>query len=103
MPSCATAGSPWARRIIWTTSAATSVPAVRRGPVPPASNRSLPVDLDVFFAAAVGDRDHDADADHDRDTDQSPRGADALQNTQFPERGQETTNQDNETKKIHTC
>ena len=28
---------------------------------------------------------------------------DALQNTQFPERGQETANQDCETDKIHAC
>jgi hypothetical protein len=58
----------------------------------PRWNRSLPVDLDVFFAAAIGDRNHDAEADHDRDSDQSPRDADALQNTQFPERGQDAAN-----------
>jgi hypothetical protein len=67
------------------------------------SNRSLPVDLDVFFAAAIGDRDHDAKADHDHDSDHSPRCADTLQNTQFPERGQQASNQDNKTNKIHTC
>jgi hypothetical protein len=68
-----------------------------------ARNRSLPVDLDVFFAAAIGDGDHDANADQDRDSDQSPRRADAFQNTQFPQRSQETANQDSETNKIHTC
>jgi hypothetical protein len=30
---------------------------------------SLPVDLDVLFAAAMGDGDHDADADQNRDPD----------------------------------
>jgi hypothetical protein len=27
------------------------------------SSRSLPVDLNIFFTAAMGDGDHDADAD----------------------------------------
>src|ERR1700733_2460478 len=69
----------------------------------PRWNRSVQVDLDVFFSAAVGARDHDAEADHDRDSDQSPRDADALQNTHFPERGQDAANQDSETDKIHAC
>jgi hypothetical protein len=34
---------------------------------------------------------------------QSPRGADAFQDTRFPERGQNATHQDNKTKKIHAC
>src|SRR5580692_464588 len=37
----------------------------------------LPLDLDVFFGAAVGHGDHDPNADRDRDTDQGPRRADA--------------------------
>ena len=37
---------------------------------PPISRRiSLPVDLDVFLAAAMGNRDHDADTDQNRDSD----------------------------------
>jgi hypothetical protein len=60
-------------------------------------NRSLPVDLDIFFAAAMRDGNHDANADQDRDSDQSPRGANVLQNTQFPERRQKTTHQDDKT------
>jgi hypothetical protein len=39
---------------------------------------SLVVDLNVVFAAAIGDRDHDPDADQYRDSDQSPRGADTF-------------------------
>jgi len=54
-------------------------------------NRSLPLDLDILFAAAMGDGEHDANTDQDRDSNQSPRGADALQDTQFPERGQKAT------------
>jgi hypothetical protein len=60
-------------------------------------NRSLPVDLDIFFAAAMGDGNHDANADQDRDSDQNPRRANVLQNTQFPERRQKTTHQDDKT------
>jgi hypothetical protein len=37
--------------------------------VVPSDCRSLPIDLDVFFAAAMRDRDHDADADQYRDSD----------------------------------
>jgi hypothetical protein len=69
----------------------------------PRSNGSLPVDLDIFFAAAVGNGDHDANPNQDRDPDQSPRSPDALQNTHFPECGQKAAYQDDETNKIHSC
>jgi hypothetical protein len=32
-------------------------------PIPAGSNASLAIDLNVVFAAAIGDRDHDSDAD----------------------------------------
>jgi hypothetical protein len=64
---------------------------------------SLPVDLDVFFAAAMGDGNHDADADQNRDSDQCPGGADPLQHTQLPESGHDSANQDDETNEIHAC
>jgi hypothetical protein len=47
-----------------------------------------------FEAEAEAEADHDHD--HDHDSDQSPRYADALQTTQFPERGQGTANQGSE-------
>jgi hypothetical protein len=66
-------------------------------------HRSLPVDSDIFFAAATGGCKHYADTNRDHDSDQSPCSTDAGQNTQFPERSEKATNQDNITKKINTC
>src|SRR5579862_434082 len=63
----------------------------------------LPIDLDVLFAAAVGHGDHDADADSDRDADQGPRRADARQDAQFPQRGQQAADQDDKTNEVHAC
>ena len=57
-------------------------------------HRSLPVDFDIFFAAATGDCEHDANTDHNNDSDQGPCRTDAGQNTQFPKRGDNATNQD---------
>jgi hypothetical protein len=60
---------------------------------------SLMVDLDIFLA--VGDGEHDADTDQYDDPDQCPHRADAGQHLQFPERGQDTDNQNDITEKIH--
>jgi hypothetical protein len=43
--------------------------------------RSFPVNLDIFFAAAMRDGDHDSDANQNRDTNQCPGGADVLRDT----------------------
>ena len=40
----------------------------------------LPIDLDIFFGPAVGDREHDSQAKQDRDADHYPGGLDVLQN-----------------------
>ena len=61
----------------------------------------LSINLDVFFRAAVGDSDHDAESEEDRESDQGPRRADARQDSQFPQRGQNTTYQDGESNKVH--
>jgi hypothetical protein len=61
----------------------------------------LPLYLDVFFGTAIGDRDHDPNADRDRDADQSPRRADAGQDAQFPKRGHDAAQQNDESNKVH--
>jgi hypothetical protein len=65
--------------------------------------RSLPVDFDIFFAAATGDCGHDANTDHNQDSDQGPCCADAGQNTHFPECGEKVAHQDNKANQINTC
>jgi hypothetical protein len=65
-------------------------------------DRSLPVDFDILFAAAIGDSDHDANTDHDHNSDHGPCRADGGENAQFPERGEKATNEDGKAKKIHT-
>ena len=61
----------------------------------------LPIDLDVFFRAAVGDRDPYAESQKDRESDQGPRRANASQNSQFPQRSQNATHEDGEAHKVH--
>jgi hypothetical protein len=63
----------------------------------------LPLDLDVFFGAAIGDCDHDPNADRDHDADQGPRRADAGQDAQFPKRRQKATQQDDKSNEVHAC
>jgi hypothetical protein len=59
------------------------------------------VDFDVFLFAAVGDGDHDADAGQYDDSDQCPDNTNAGQYFQFPERCQNTNNENDITEKIH--
>ncbi|HEY3076446.1 MAG TPA: hypothetical protein VGJ74_14840 [Burkholderiales bacterium] len=65
--------------------------------------RLLPVDLDIFFGPAVGDRDHDPQADQDRDANHYPGCVDVLQDAQFPESSENATDQDDEPNKVHPC
>jgi hypothetical protein len=65
------------------------------------SNRSLAVDLDIFFGAAVGDREHDAEAGQYNDADHGPRCTYAFQNAQLLQRGQQSTDEDHEANQIH--
>ena len=59
------------------------------------------VDFDVFLGAAVGDRDHDAESNQYYYSDYCPCHADAGQNSHFPERSQNTTDEHDITDKIH--
>ena len=61
------------------------------------NTRSLPVDLNVLFAAAMGDGDHDPDADQNRESDQCPDCANPLQHTQFPKGGHDSADHHDET------
>jgi len=65
--------------------------------------RSFLRDFDVFLGAAVSDSDHGAQADGDDDSNQRPRSADARQDTQLPERGQDAADQDDEANQVHAC
>jgi hypothetical protein len=62
---------------------------------------STTVEFDLFSIAPVGNCHHDADSNQYYDSDHCPCHADAGQNTHFPERAQNTTDEHNITDKIH--
>jgi hypothetical protein len=62
----------------------------------------LAIDLDVLFGTAIGNGDHDAKPENDRQANQGSGRADARQDPQFPQRSQNTTDQDGESDKIHS-
>src|SRR5687768_359242 len=63
----------------------------------------LPVNLDVLFRAAIGDGDHYPDASQDYDANHDPGSLDILQNAQLPECGENATDEQDKSEKIHSC
>src|SRR5688500_18682393 len=61
------------------------------------------VNLDVLFRAATGDGDHYPHAGQDYDANHDPGSLDVLQNAQLPECGENATDEQGKSQKIHSC
>jgi hypothetical protein len=64
--------------------------------------RLLPVNVDVFSRAAVGDGNHDPQTDRDDDAHDRPKGADRRKNPGLPESRENATHKDHITYKVQS-